>query len=326
MALPASQFSATPVPADFESPDDRMRTSLLVDYELGGVALGDPSEGLQVQVWEARVEADEIQTRPEGVGAWTTVTSDTGITEVALAFDQNMRASVSYVAAGVAKHYWYDAQIADFRTSVYTGAASPVVSMDDKRELEIGLNDVVLFYLLDGRVKYRRQRDRFLIEYDMADIPDGMTRVLRWGMSVGKRFQLEFGTDDDIVEPEPEDGPSFGTAYTDLLTDALYVVSGVEIVPFFAAAEYRAGLWKSPIIVQRQQHPYAWLRVNGTFAGDAPVTVRAYANGALWFTRALTGRAPVRVPPGRFEHLEVEVAGQGVVTSVMLATTAEDLR
>ena len=35
--------------------------------------------------------------------------------------------------------------------------------MDDKREREVGLNDVVLFYLLDGRVIMRRQRDRYSI-------------------------------------------------------------------------------------------------------------------------------------------------------------------
>lgn len=193
MALPLSIFTPQSIPTAFQEPDDRDRPSLLVDYEFGGVAIGDPSLGLQHQIWEARVDSGAIQTRPEGVGGWTTITTDGGeITEISLAFDQNMRPSVAFMSSGLAKHYWYDAQIEDFTTSIYADATSPVVSMDDKRERQVGFNDIVLFYILNGRCIYRRQRDRFLNVIDMGPIPSGATRILRWGMSVGNRFQLEF--------------------------------------------------------------------------------------------------------------------------------------
>ena len=194
MAMPENTFSDPPVPAAFLAPDDRVRLNLLIDYELGGIALGDPSQGLQVQVWECRVAAGMIQVSVEGAGAWTDVISDTDITEVSLAFDQNMRPTVSFVAGGVAKLYWYDADISAFTTSVLVGATSPVVMMDDKREMEIGLNDILLFYIAEGRVMHRLQRDRFLIEYNLAALPAGSTRIQRAGMSVANRIQVEFDT------------------------------------------------------------------------------------------------------------------------------------
>ncbi len=192
MAMPENTFSDPPVPAAFLPPDDRVRLNLLIDYELGGIALGDPSQGLQVQVWECRVAAGMIQVSVEGSGTWADVIGDADITEVSLAFDQNMRPTVSYMAGGVAKLYWYNADIAAYMTSTFPGAVSPVVMLDDKREMEIGLNDILLFYIADGRVMHRLQRERFLIEYNLAPVPAGSTRIQRAGMTVGNRVQVEF--------------------------------------------------------------------------------------------------------------------------------------
>lgn len=194
MAMPENIFSDPPVPAAFLPPDDRFRSDPLIDYELGGIAIGDPSQGLQVQVWECRVAAGMIQVRVEGVGLWTDVISDVGITEVSLAFDQNMRPTVSYMAGGACKLYWYDADIPGFTTSTFAGGSSPVVMMDDKRAMEIGLNDILLFYVRGDRVIHRLQRDRFLIEYDLAPVPAGSTRIQRAGMTVANRVQVEFDT------------------------------------------------------------------------------------------------------------------------------------
>lgn len=192
MAMPENILSPDPIFGNYLPPDDRVRTSRLVDYELGGVGIGDPSEGLQVQVWEARVSAGVIQTRPESGGVWTDITGGASITEISLAFDQNMQPVVAYVDSGVAKFYWYDPNSTSFVTSTFAGATSPTCCMDDKREMQVGINDVLLFYLLDGRVMHRRQRDRYLIEYDLAAIPDGTTRIRRCGMHDRFRIMLEF--------------------------------------------------------------------------------------------------------------------------------------
>jgi hypothetical protein len=192
MAMPLNQLSPEPIVGTFLEPDGRTRVSLLVDYEMGGVAIGDPSQGLQVQVWECRVDAGVIQTRPESGGSWTNITSDTDITEVALAFDQNMQPTVAYMAGGVAKLYWYDGSLPGYVTSSITGATSPRVTMDDKRPMQVGLNDVLLFYFMNGRIKHRRQRDRYITEYDLAPVPLGMSQIKQWGMTAVNRIQLSF--------------------------------------------------------------------------------------------------------------------------------------
>lgn len=192
MGMPLNMLSPEPVISEYRSPDNRVRSSRLVDYELGGVAIGDPTEGLQVQVWEGQVAVNEIQVRPESGGSWTTVTTGIDITDISIAFDQNMRPTVAYVDSGVAKLYWYDAVEADYVTSEFPDALSPVAMLDDKRDMQIGLNDILLFYVLDGELIHRLQRDRFLVEYNLGPIPQGTTQIRRAGMTVGLRIMLEF--------------------------------------------------------------------------------------------------------------------------------------
>lgn len=192
MAMPENQLTPEPVLGEYLSPDDRLRSSRLVDYELGGIAIGDPSQGLDVRVWQARVAVGVIQTKPEGSGDWYDITSGAAISEISLAFDQNMRPCVAFVDAGVASFYWYDPTAINFVTSTFPGATSPMCCMDDKRRMEVGANDVLLFYLLSGRLMHRRQRDRYLIEYDLAPIPTDMTRIKRVGMTQANRIQISF--------------------------------------------------------------------------------------------------------------------------------------
>lgn len=192
MAMPDNALSPEPIYGTFLSPDDRSGTSRLVDYELGGIAIGDPSQGLEVQVWQARLSGGIIQTKPELSGSWYDIVSGADITEIAIAFDQNMRPTVAYVDSGMASFYWYDAAVTNYVTSTFPGATSPVCCMDDKRKMQVGLGDILLFYLRAGRVYHRRQRDRFLIEYDLAAVPENTTRIRRWGMHSGLRIMLEF--------------------------------------------------------------------------------------------------------------------------------------
>lgn len=319
MSMPGNVLSDAPAAADFLPPDDRVRGSLLVDYEMGGAAIGDPSQGLRVQAWEGRVDAGAIQVRPDGSGSWSTVTNDTGITEIAIAFDQNMRPTVAYVAGGVAKMHWYDPVAAAYVTVSYGAVTSPVVTLDDKRPLQIGLNDVLLFYLSGGRVKHRRQRDRFTIEYDLADVPAGSTRITRWGMNEVNRVQLEFGGD-----PEPGAPPvGLGCFYVDMVQDLMYVVDGVDVLPFMTTGR-RAGLWRSGKLIRQTHESFAWLKVNGP--GALSVTVRVYCDEAIVNTVSVTGRNPVRIKSMRGRIWEVEAEGQGNVTSIVLAASAEELR
>jgi len=61
--IPDQRLSTTLLGAPFLTPDDLV-TSPTQDYELGGRALDDPSEGLQVQVWTCYVDGDDIMIKP----------------------------------------------------------------------------------------------------------------------------------------------------------------------------------------------------------------------------------------------------------------------
>lgn len=144
---------------------------LLIDWEMGGVALSDPSMGLQVKLWTLKVyidrdtEAQEVRISAPGTPESVLIASS-GITEVSLAFDQNMKPAVAYLENGVSKLYWYDTTIPGFSTIILpAGSLSPRCTIDDHRDLQVGISDIILAYVRAGNLYYRQQRDRFTVEY-----------------------------------------------------------------------------------------------------------------------------------------------------------------
>ena len=112
-------------------------------------------------------------------------------------------------------------------------------------------------------------------------------------------------------------------AFTDLLTDTLYIASGPAVVDFNGGTA-ATGLWKSKRIVIDGYPGFGWLRVNGpTLTG---VVVRIYRDGTLFYTTpSITTRNPVRLPAGRAKRWEVEMETVDRITSLVLATTVEEL-
>jgi hypothetical protein len=182
------------VVADFQSPDNIESPSLLIDYELGGVALNNPLEGLRKRVWILEVDKDTgdfVLSAPENFPV--TLFTAPGTTEASLTFDQNMRPVVAYVQEGVAKFYWYDTVLGAAVTTVLASdVRNPKCCLDDKRPYQTaqGSNDVILAYLRGTGLYYRQQRDRFETEYLLKDPIPG-SKLLRVGMNSVWRLQFE---------------------------------------------------------------------------------------------------------------------------------------
>lgn len=170
--LPGNILSSQLEYATFIPPDDILVDGT-VDYELGGVGLSDASQGLQVQVWTARITGT-----PGFPGTAVTVEAPNtpatqlfamdGISEISLAFDQNMKPFIAFVASGVAQFWWYDATLPGTRfTTLPVGSTSPKCTLDDKRPLEnlLGTTDILVVYLLTDNLYFRMQRDRYTVEY-----------------------------------------------------------------------------------------------------------------------------------------------------------------
>jgi hypothetical protein len=188
--LPENTYSSIPIGAHFVTPDDKVTTAL-VDYEMGGVALNDPSQGLTVKTWKVFVVNQEVFVQ---ANAETPVYVFTGvnITEIALCFDQNMRPCVAHVDQGELKLRWYDTFITAFRIDNFGPAhRNPKLSLDDKRPLLSASSDMILAYIRGDTLYYRQQRDRFEIERTLKTGIKPYLKLKNIGMSHTWRMQFE---------------------------------------------------------------------------------------------------------------------------------------
>lgn len=196
MSLPEDTLALVAVPADLLPPDEGARVPLIQDYELGGVALNDSSQGLQVKNWRIRLVGNEVRISADPYASETVLFSETGITELSLAFNQNMAPNVAYVALGITKLYWYSTALGAMTTTTFSSDIySPFLTMDDKRSVAtlLNWNDVLMFYLRSDLLCYRQQRESFGTERVLQTLSGTSGFIAKVGMNKGLRVQIEIG-------------------------------------------------------------------------------------------------------------------------------------
>lgn len=204
--IPQNRISTTLQFWYYLSPDE-LEPEAAVDYELGGAGLNNPSIGLQVQVWKASLEPIpftnnwgvyiEAPTWPKSL-----LFAENNVSEISLAFDQNMHPFIAFVQNGQAKLWWYDPTVpGQVFTTLAVDVGAPKICLDDKRRLQTASSDVILTYTRSGSLYFRQQRDRFLIEY-LLKTPAPL-QVLRVGMNGRNRLQWGLGTMDPAKAPNP---------------------------------------------------------------------------------------------------------------------------
>lgn len=187
--IPENRLSLVPVPQGFLEPDSFVRTRV-EDFERGGVALNDSTQGLNVQNWTAKIIGDDLVVIDENDVA-TVILTRPGTTSISLAFDQAMRVTLAFVQDGVAKLWWFDTNINSMTETIIPGGAEfPRLGLDDKRESQRNNSDIILAYMIGKALYYRQQRDRYQIERLLATELKGRLRNI--GMNAGNRFQFEF--------------------------------------------------------------------------------------------------------------------------------------
>jgi len=163
--LPQDKLAAVATPSAFAefTPSD----GPLTDTEMGGVALNNASQGLKVKSWTLNYDAisGDMQLSAPDV-ATTVLFNRPSITQIALAFDQSMQPFVAFVQAGVAKFWWFKPTAGTFvfEETLIAGSITPRCGLDDKRQGESGVSDVILAYMRDNNLYYRQQRDSYTIE------------------------------------------------------------------------------------------------------------------------------------------------------------------
>lgn len=194
MSLPGDSLSTAPAPSDFLG-GRALTLTKEHDFETGGVALNDASQGHFVQIWDAQIEVSRtvIVLRNEA-GFESTIYEGVDITEISVTFDQNMRSTFAFVEADQAKLEWFDTSIGNkVITNFGFDVRNPRVSLDDKRSRQVANSDIILSYIRDGNLYYRQQRDRYETERLLASnvLPTPESYLRRTGMSSANRFQFE---------------------------------------------------------------------------------------------------------------------------------------
>jgi len=199
MSVPVNQSGAyvsSLLISDFFLPPDDLQNYKLLDYELGGIGLNDTTQGLQYQTWTLRYfpATDEFALEAPNTPL-TVVHTAPDVTEISLAFDQNMNPFITYVEDGVAKYWWYDTALGDTTvSSLPANSLTPRCCIDDKREERFGTSDIILCYVNGGALKMRWERNRYTDEYIVQDpllhpvyeLPAVLVRV---GMNKKNRLQ-----------------------------------------------------------------------------------------------------------------------------------------
>lgn len=167
-------------------------------FELGGITLQDPSQGLRYQTWfgqwnpETGIASLKALTTEQEFPLYTQV----GVKEFLFTFDQNMRYVTATLHDGyVCKLRWYDPLVENYVITDFAGIYSGFVRLDDNRDLEVflGKSDVIFTYISTaGRLCFRTQRERYLIEHILtSDLPPDpkRLRISNFGMNKGLRLQ-----------------------------------------------------------------------------------------------------------------------------------------
>ena len=196
--IPGGVLVADAPITDYLEPDNRRRSNLLEDFERGALAINDPDGGLEQANWRVAVvdKAITVQNLLSGP-AVTLVTTSQAATEVSLTFDGNMSPVLAWVESGETKFRWYDTAMSGYVVETLAGTRSPRLTLDDKRSLMNASRDVLLIYVKTGtpeRMAYRQQRDRYLTEYILMDLPANFFRLGRVGMAKSTRLQIELIT------------------------------------------------------------------------------------------------------------------------------------
>lgn len=189
--LPGNVVSTTAIIGRIQHPDGLVINDL-TDYEYGGIALNDATQGLLVKPWVCRYEESAVVLDSDGT-APEVVYERAGITALSLAFDQNMRPILAYEADGQSWLWWWDSLTNARRTDSFGPVRCPRVTLDDKRPsaTEFGTSDVIFAYIREDKLCYRQQRDRFGIERVLRYGVSRLSRLHNMGLTDKMRFQFE---------------------------------------------------------------------------------------------------------------------------------------
>ena len=189
--LPENRLSSVPFVADYLPPDDQ-GVGPLFDWERGGFALNDPSQGLMLRDWKCFVDGADVKVQADS-DTPTVIFNQAGIVSLSFCFDQSMRPCVAYETSSGVFLRWYASAVVNYVTTSW-GATfrSPRVTLDDKRLTQFATrSDIIFAYIRGEFLCYRQQRDRFTTERVLQGGVGPNTKLNNVGMNRVLRLQFD---------------------------------------------------------------------------------------------------------------------------------------
>lgn len=190
--LPGNTVSSITAIGRLQYPDGLVLNDL-TDYEWGGIALNDASQGLLVKPWVCRYEGTAFIVDSDGTEPQV-IYERAGVNAIAFTFDQNMRPILAFEDDGEMWLWWWDSQTNSRQTTNFGRGRNVRLTLDDKRAnaTTSGTNDVLFAYIRDDRLCYRQQRERYQFERVLRTGVSPLTRLKNVGMgdNLRIRFQL----------------------------------------------------------------------------------------------------------------------------------------
>jgi hypothetical protein len=194
MAMPNNSLSQVVVRYTWKGAPQNDPTDL-VDYEIGGVALNNTTQGLNYQLWTFEAINDTIYVSALNTSGRIQLLQVGGvIQEITGTFDQNMNPFLAYSYADQWHYWWFDPIVGHMVISdLPTAVTSCKVCLDDRRSWEVINSDILLFYTRNGNLYHRRQRDRYTAELLLRESVGG--NLVRVDMNGINRLQIKLQTD-----------------------------------------------------------------------------------------------------------------------------------
>jgi hypothetical protein len=196
MAIPQGRMSTVPVLGEYIPPEGVAKHPLTT-FEPGPIDIENMAEGLLYQDWQLTWEPDTHDFRLTARTTLQTyvIGNSDEVTYASFTFDQSGRVTFAWTNAVSSYLYWYDTQqnntvIDDIGNDLIT----PTVYLDDKRYTQDVVNDMLLWYTkYIGNERYalymKRQRDRFMTEFEMATDLESYY-IVALGMTYELRIQI----------------------------------------------------------------------------------------------------------------------------------------
>ena len=178
----------------FKFPDNIVTDNELEDYEMGGIALQDPSKGMEFQVWQGYWNPVDkwIYLKPDNLDDPIPIFTEPDVEEFCFTFDQNMRwAAAIRTSTNLCKFLWYDSMVKAYVTTFISNVSSVRLTLDDKRfnQIQFGVADMIITTIEGGIVRWRIQRDRFGVAYSHPGSVSPRARITHFGMGENNRLQ-----------------------------------------------------------------------------------------------------------------------------------------